>query len=583
MRSILMKDPKRFYSFVNSKRKVAGYPSSMNYIDSESSDDSNIADMFTSFFRSSYSQEKPPLNYPYTISSFNNIPNILLLEDEVLHGLKTLKHSNSPGPDGVPTSILRSCANELYIALTQLFNYSLQSGYFPTLWKSSFIIPIFKSGNRCSVDNYRGIAKLSAIPKLFERLVTNRLLHYASSLISPCQHGFIKGRSTTTNLMEFASYIFTAFREKRQVDVIYTDFSKAFDKVVHDLLLHKLNVIGFPHKLLMWLSSYLKGRTQRVKFKSVLASDIEVTSGVPQGSHLGPLLFVFYLNDLPAIIRSSDILMYADDVKLFRSYGALEDSTYIQDDLNRLSEWCLTNRMSLNLSKCKKMTFCRGTVLNVDYFIGSWKLENVLSFSDLGILVDRRLRFDLHINTCINKARSLLGFLKRWAREFNDPYLTKRLFVCLVRPCLEYGCVVWCPYNVCYIDRIESIQKQFLLFALRGLSWNVNNLPPYESRLMLIDLPTLEKRRRMLSSMFIIKLTRGFVDSIFLLGQIQFNVPRTSSRYYCPIKLPIARSEYDFYNPFRRVCLLYNEIYEILPLSESLHIIKQQLKSRTFN
>ena len=136
---------------------------------------------------------------------------------------------------------------------------------------------------------------------------------------------------------------------------------------------------------------------------------------------------------------------------------------------------------------------------------------------------------------------------------------------------------MWCPYTACHIQRIESIQKQFLLFALRGLAWNFDYLPPYENRLMLIDLPTLEKRRYMLSSMFIIKLIRGFIDSDFLLNQINFNVPSRVTRYFYPIKLSIAQYSYDYYNPFRRVCLIYNEIYNTLPASDSLNIIKQYL------
>lgn len=359
-----------------------------------------------------------------------------------------------------------------------------------------------------------------------------------------------------------------------------TDLSKAFDTVVHELLLHKLNVIGFPPKLLHWISSYLIGRTQKVRFKDQLSSDIIVTSGVPQGSHLGPLLFVLYLNDLPTIVKSSNILMYADDVKLFTSVKVEEDSICLQEDLNNLAEWCLVNGMSLNLSKCKKLSYYRSSGLNFDYFISSHKVENVSSFLDLGVLLDHRLRFDLHINSCINKARSLLGFIKRWAKEFDDPYLTKRLFVSLVRPGLEYASVVWCPYNSCYIDRIESIQKQFLIFALRSLAWNLENLPPYKNRLMLIDLPTLERRRHMLNAMFIIKLIRGSIDSIYLLSQINFNVPRRPTRYFYPINLPIAHYDYDFYNPFRRVCLIYNEIYNTLPVSDSLNIIRQHLISR---
>lgn len=577
MRSVLFKNPKHFFSFVNSKRKVNGFPSSMNLKGVESSDDATICEMFASFFRNIYSSSTGRVSYPYKIYSSNSILDIILSEEEVFNGLVALKHSNSPGPDGVPTSVLIACARELSGPLTKLFNDSLASGIFPSYWKSSYIIPIFKSGNRSNVENYRGIAKLSAIPKLFEKLVTHRLSHMVGSLLSPFQHGFIKGRSSTTNLMEFTSHVFAAFRNKCQVDAIYTDFSKAFDTVLHNLLVYKLDALGFTPKLVHWITSYLTNRTQKVRFNNFDSSDILVSSGVPQGSHLGPLLFVLYLNDLPSVVKFSNMLMFADDVKLFMPIRSVVDYNFLQEDLNALTNWCILNGMSLNKGKCKKLSFCRSTALNFTYSVDSHILENVFTFVDLGIILDSKLRFDLHINSCINKARSTLAFIKRWSKEFDDPYLTKRLFETLVRPGLEYASVVWWPYNNCYIDRIESIQKQFLLFALRSLGWNYNDLPPYESRLMLIHLPSLDKRRYMLSAMFIVKLIKGHIDSSFLVSQIKFNVPGRTTRNFLPISLPIARSNYDYYNPFRRVCLIYNEIYQTLPHTESLNVIKQYL------
>ena len=293
----------------------------------------------------------------------------------------------------------------------------------------------------------------------------------------------MKGRSTITNLLEFACHVHSGFVSKQQTDVIYTDFSKAFDTVVHKLLLLKLDLMGFPTSLLNWISSYLECRTQKVLFNDTSSKNIYVSSGVPQGSHLGPLLFVLYLNDLPINICFSKILMYA--------YDAISS----QYHLHTLVNWCSANGMSLNLKKCKKLSLFRNQSLLSNYYIGSYKLDNVESFVDLGVILDPKLWFHLHIDSCVNKAKSLLGFIKRWSKEFNDPYVTKRLFASLVRPVLEYGCILWSPFYKYYSDKIESVQIQFLIFALRGLNWNPSELlPPYESRLMLIDLPSLEKK-----------------------------------------------------------------------------------------
>ena len=156
--------------------------------------------------------------------------------------------------------------------------------------------------------------------------------------------------------------------------------------------------------------------------------------------------------------------------------------------------------------------------------------------------------------------------------------MTKRLFISLVRPTLEYGCVLWSPFYKIYSKKIESVQVQFLLFALRGLGWNSNELlPPYENRLKLIDLPTLEKRRLMLRCIFIIKLLRGQIDSEFLTGEIKFNVPSRNTRYYIPLKLTLAKSNYEINNPLRSLCADYNKLYNTISLCEPLHVIKNSI------
>jgi len=169
--------------------------------------------------------------------------------------------------------------------------------------------------------NYKGITKLSAIHKTFARHITSQLQHLCSSLISPCQHGFVKRRSTTTNLLELTSFVTDGFNKKWQTDVIYKDFSKAIDSVNHSLFLFKLDQLGSTNNLLTWISSCLNGRSQKVLFKNAVSKMINATSGVPQGSHLGPLLFTLFINDLPSIVTHSRVLMYADDVKLCLSYN----------------------------------------------------------------------------------------------------------------------------------------------------------------------------------------------------------------------------------------------------------------------
>jgi len=187
---------------------------------------------------------------------------------------------------------------ELFIlscsSLTLIFNLSLSQSRLPSLWKESFIVPLFEEGNKSDISNYCGIAKLSSIPNLFEKIITSQLQHHCWSTISPCQHGFMyRCCTTSTNLLEFTSLITRGFLTHHHADVIYTDFSKAFDSVNHRLLIYKLSLLGFPPNLLEWLFYFLTNRTQIVRFNNKISKIINFTSGVPQGSHLGP----FWLND----------------------------------------------------------------------------------------------------------------------------------------------------------------------------------------------------------------------------------------------------------------------------------------------
>ena len=234
-----------------------------------------------------------------------------------------------------------------------------------------------------------------------------------------------------------------------------------------------------------WIKSFLSARVQNVIFNGVIsAKDILVSSGVPQGSHLGPILFNLFINDLPSVILHSSVLMYADDVKIFSTVDPSTHGSPLQEDFNRLCVWCDRNGLALNCAKCKIMSFSRRSISQFSYCLGNTTLERVQIFCDLGITMDIRLRYDVHINLIINKAKGVLAVVKRWAKEFNDPYVTKLLYTSLVRPILEYGSPLWNPKYNSFSDRIESAQKQFLLFALRNLRWRREiRLPPYSDRL----------------------------------------------------------------------------------------------------
>jgi len=544
--------------------------------------------MFAEYFESVYSDDSSDLPMPSNVSS-NTFPTITMasIDVETVYGyLITVKSSFQPGPDNIPSFIVKHCADLLCVPLAHLFNLSLDSGVFPAIWKESFIIPLHKSGVKSEVNNYRGIAKLSCIPKVFEHIVTDSITPLVSPIMSFEQHGFMKGRSTVTNLLEFSSYVHDGFAKGKQTDVVYTDLTKAFDRLCIPRLLHKLDSAGFSPKLLRWIKSYLSNRSQKVLFKNTTSRTIKVSSGVPQGSHLGPLLFNLYINDLPLAVHHCKVLMYADDVKICYSYTAGSEISLLQPDLDRVAAWCDSNHLCLNTAKCKHMSFSWRKISNHCYQLNGTELETVSEFRDLGVLVDNKLRFNLHISEIVNKSKSLLGFMKRWSREFKDPYITKLLYTTIVRPSLEYASPVWNPHYDVYSDMIESVQKQFLLFALSHLNWNPQvDLPPYESRLKLIRLPTLQSRRTTANVLFLHKLLTGDIDSPLLLSTIKINVPvyperlQRSQRRYIPIYLRTCTTNYADNEPFRFICKDYNNLYELICFSNTCNEIKSNVTS----
>ena len=254
---------------------------------------------------------------PYVLKQ-DIFSNLYVTVNRVTNHLKDINVNKASGPDNISGLFLRNCAAELAILLTMIFNISLSSGVFPSHFKTANVIPILKKGDCHDVENYRPISLLSLISKTFEKAVYTQLFEHVKSTLISEQHGFIKNRDTVSNLISYVDHLSKAFDSKQQVDSIYLDLSKAFDSVSHELLIHKMKFYGFSGPLLMWLESYLSCWSQRVVLNGKESSWKPVLSGVPQGSLIGPLLFILYVNDVSAVISHSTPSIYADDTKLFK-------------------------------------------------------------------------------------------------------------------------------------------------------------------------------------------------------------------------------------------------------------------------
>ena len=534
----------------------------MKFNDKESCVEGDISNLFKEFFQSVYQEpiSFDPNKFNHLTAIQDPIHNISITRKEIKTAIKKIDKKKGPGPDLIPPTFLFKTVDTISEKLYHIFKTSLEMGTFPDIWKNSFITPIFKSGNKSDIRNYRGIAILSCIPKLFESIVTQKITSHLSGFISSKQHGFTKRRSTVTNLSVYTSYLRTEMAKRRQIDVIYTDFQKAFDRVDHKLLIFKLRKIGIEGAILDWISSYLTNRTQVVKFKNSLSEEINVISGVPQGSHLGPLLFNLFINDLGVLLTNCEFLFYADDLKIFKAISKPSDTDHIQTDLNSLNLWCFHNGMQLNVKKCNVITFSKlnHTIVN-QYKIGNDTLERINLVRDLGVLFDDKLHFHHHIDKICNSSMSMLGFIKRRTYEFNDPYVTRTLYLSLVRPLLENACTVWSPCYDTYSNRIESVQKQFMLFSLRNLGWSSYRLPRYENRLFLLNLITLKARRELFDCMYIFDLLRNNIDCNVLSDKIIINENRRDLRHTRFLIEHFSRNNYTFNDTTNRSIRNFNK------------------------
>lgn len=404
-------------------------------------------------------------------------------------------------------------------------------------------------------------------------------------IISFKQHGFTKKRKTATNLVEFTSCVVNVIESGKQLDVIYTDFSKAFDRVSHSVLISKLTELGIFSHAVNWIESYLRGRSQVVKIGSSRSKIIQVVSGVPQGSHLGPLLFILFVNDIPDIFKTANCLMYADDVKIFHPVSSITDANELQSDLDAFTLWCRNNRLALNVSKCKQMSYTRRikNTITFSYCINQTPLTRVSQIRDLGVLFDSDICFNNHVNAIVTKACSMLGFLFRLCSEFRNPNSLKALYCAHVRSHLEYCSVVWFPYYDTYSHKIESVQKKFLKFLFYRFGWyRLVKYAPYNFKCKLVHLESLEDRRRNSSVFFFHDILSGHIDAPNLLSKINFNVPSHVLRNFSLFKIQSHRTNYGSMEPLNRMAALVNEFISTLDLdiTDGKNRLRQVMKAR---
>jgi hypothetical protein len=435
-------------------------------------------------------------------------------------------------PDGFPFHLIKLLPLKYSRFMDMLFKLSYQSGSVPAPWKTGFVVPIFKKGDRSDPANYRPVSITSPCCKVLEHIIVDYMNSFLSlnNVITPSQHGFRKFHSCESQLTNLTQELSSTLDNSGQTDAIFLDFSKAFDKVSHPLLLSKLNSMGFTDLVIGWIKNFLSERQQCIKLGDHLSSFKPVSSGVPQGSVLGPILFSIFINDLPDNIRSNTRL-FADDCVLTRQVNSISDCALLQHDLSAVENWCSTWSMSMNADKCKIVSFTKKTnPLNFDYSLCGHTLERTKEYKYLGLIVADNLSWSKHIDHVTKKAMKALYFVRR---QFWQSGIEVKKLLCssLVRSHLEYAAVAWDPHLKNNIKALEMVQRRAVRFVFNNYHYKSS----VTRMLTITEWPLLKSRRQIarLKAMFLAYCNTGGWSALnpYLLE------PRYFSRNDHPYKL----------------------------------------------
>ncbi len=439
--------------------------------------------------------------------------NVSFSQPSVFDVLRSLSLKYSSGPDGLPPAFYKLLALELSNPLSTIFEISYHTGVLPSIWSTAHVVPVFKKGSVSDPVNYRPISLTCVACKIMESVITKHLLFYLRyhNLISKNQHGFLDKHSTCTQLLECINDWTHALDNKYYVDCVYIDYSKAFDSVSHPKLLAKLEAYGISGLTHNWIKGFLANRTFKVNLNGFLSAAKPVTSGVPQGSTLGPLLFLLYINDVCDLLPEGvTIKLFADDLKIYSVHG-LGMQNNLQSSLASLGGW--SRNWQLNVAPLKCFALYLGfNNPKLDYELNASIIKPAQTCRDLGVNVSDDLTFSNHcLSVCSKTLRDInimfKCFLTTNCETLGLAYKT------FVRPSLEYCSSIWQPIYMKDLDKLERVQRYFTrrLYMRCGF----DSSTPYQTRLNVLQFESLEARRLKADLLMVFRIIHNLVDLNF--------------------------------------------------------------------
>ena len=580
-------NPAYFYSYVKKqssvRSKIGPLLNSNKVFISDSKEMANtLQQQYCSVFSN---PNNPNVKNPEYDAVSCSLLNVEFSQEDIEWAIDQLKSFSAPGIDEFPTILLKGCKKALSLPIYLIWRKSYDNGVINETFLTQLIAPIFKKGSRFDPANYRPISLTSHIIKIFERIVQREMITYLenNNLLNLNQHGFRKGFSCLSELLAHFNDVIENMSNGWRTDTIYLDFSKAFDKVDHNVLVSKLQLLGIGGKLLCWLKAFLYNRKQLVAVNGFHSFIELVLSGVPQGTVLGPLLFLIYVNDMSKAVKHSVLRLFADDSRLMKAIDSSNDQSLLQEDLDSVIEWSLRNNMTLHPDKFELV--CHEPYLNnravklfaqlpfaneIEYFANRTGILPSKLVKDLGVTITPDFNFNAHIYQISIKAGLKVSWILS-AFKSRSSFVLMTLYKSLVRSLIEYCCPLWSPYSINEIQILEAVQRRLTsrIVDLKDLD--------YWSRLKSLNLMSLQRRRERYILIYMWKILNCLVPNDLGI-EWTYNI-RLGVKAIIP-RIPVKRIKLGVYDSFFKVSA--SKLWNILPKwvnaeSRSLPLFKKNL------